>query len=93
MPSIAEFWRNSYESDRVAFWCELVGLVLAVIASMYLAINASDPDMRYVYPISFVGVVVQSYANWRRGLAWLMLLTIYFACISLFGFGRAMGYY
>jgi len=93
MPSIADFWRNSYKNDRVSFWCELIGLVLAVVASMYLAINAGDPDMRYVYPISFVGVVVQTYANWRRGLVWLMVLTVYFSFISLFGFGRAMGYY
>ena len=93
MPSIAEFWRNSYKNDRVSFWCELIGLVLAVVASMYLAINAGAPDMRYVYPISFVGVVVQTYANWRRGLVWLMVLTVYFSFISLFGFGRAMGYY
>ena len=93
MPSVSEFWKNSYQSDKVSFWCELIGLVLAVIASMYLAINASAPDMRIVYPISFVGVVVQSYANWRRGLMWVMLLTTYFAFISAFGFGRAMGFY
>jgi hypothetical protein len=93
MPSVAEFWKKSYKSDRVAFWCELVGLVLAVIASMYLAINANAPDMRIVYPISFVGVVIQSYAGWRRGLMWVFILLTYFAFISAFGFGRAMGYY
>ena len=93
MPSIAEFWRNTYKNDRVSFWCELVGLILAVTASMDLACNAGDTDMRYVDPIAVGGAVVQTYANWRRGLAWVMLLTTYFSCISLFGFGRAMGYY
>ena len=93
MPSVSEFWKNSYREDRTAFWFELVGFVLAVAASMYLAIHANDPDMRFVYPVSLIGVAAQLYASWRRGLAWVMLLMCYFLCISTFGLGRAMGWY
>jgi len=67
--------------------------VFTVAASMYLAINASDPDMTIVYPVSLVGVVAQVYASYRRGAAWVLLLTSYFVFINLFGFGRAMGWY
>jgi hypothetical protein len=90
---IAEFWINSYRSDRKAFWFELAGFVFTVSASMYLAINANDPDMTIVYPVSTVGVVAQVYASYRRGAAWVLLLTSYFCCINIFGFGRAMGWY
>ena len=90
---IAEFWINSYRSDRKAFWFELTGFVFTVAASMYLAINANDPDMRIVYPVSMVGVMAQVYASYRRGAAWVLLLTSYFCCINIFGFGRAMGWY
>lgn len=90
---VKQFWVNSYVSDRVAFWFELVGFVLAVASSMYLAINAFAPDMRIIYSVSFVGVICQAYAGYRRGAAWVFLLTTYFACISLFGFGRAVGWY
>ena len=93
MHKIIDFWVASYRSDRKAFWFELVGFVFTVAASMYLAINASDPDMTIVYPVSLVGVVAQVYASYRRGAAWVLLLTSYFVCINLFGFGRAMGWY
>lgn len=93
MNKIIGFWVNSYRSDRKAFWFELVGFLFTVVASMYLAINAIAPDMRVVYPVSFVGVIAQLYASYRRGAAWVLLLTSYFVCINVFGFGRAMGYY
>jgi len=91
--AIKQFWVGSYKSDRRAFWFELTGFVFTVAASMYLAINANDPDMTVVYPVSLVGVVAQVYASYRRGAAWVLLLTSYFVCINVFGFGRAMGWY
>ena len=91
--AIKRFWVSSYTSDRVAFWFELVGFVLTAAASIVLALNASNPNMAVVYPVSFVGVSAQAYAAYRRGLAWVLLLTVYFACISLFGLGRAIGLY
>ena len=93
MHKIAEFWINSYQSDRKAFWFELTGFVFTVAASMYLAMIANNPDMTIVYPVSTVGVVAQVYASYRRGAAWVLLLTSYFCCINIFGFGRAMGWY
>lgn len=93
MQKIQEFWSNSYHSDRVAFYLELVSFVFTVGASMYLALNANSPDMRYVYPGFLVGALTQSYASWRRGSAWVMLLTAYFSCINVFGFGRAVGWW
>ena len=93
MQQIKEFWVNSYRSDRLAFAFELVSFVFTVAASLYLAINADEPDMRYVYPGFFVGAVTQVYASWRRGAAWIMLLTFYFAIVNVFGFGRAMNWW
>jgi len=90
---VKQFWINSYHSDRVAFALELVSFVFTVMASLYLAINAAEPDMRLVYPGFFVGAVTQVYASWRRGAAWIMLLTFYFAIVNVFGFGRAMGWW
>ena len=56
---------------------------------MLLAVNADDPNMLLVYPGFFVGSVTQLYASWRRGAAWIMLLTAYFACVNVFGYGVA----
>ena len=89
---IVQFWVNSYLTDKVAFYFELVSFVFTIAASATLAINAVDPDMRMVYPLFFVGSITQVYASIRRGMAWIMLLTIWFACVNMFGWCVAMGY-
>ena len=89
MQKVKQFWINSYTSDKTAFCFELVSFIFTVGASMLLAINADNPDMLLVYPGFFVGSVTQLYASWRRGAAWIMLLTFYFACINVFGYGVA----
>ena len=93
MQTVKDFWLQSYHSDHIAFYFELVSFVFTVAASLYLAIHADNPDMRYVYPGFFVGAVTQVYASRRRGAAWIMLLTFYFAIVNVFGFGRAMNWW
>lgn len=93
MQNVKEFWLQSYRSDKTAFYFELVSFVFTVAASLYLAINADNPDMRYVYPGFFIGATTQVYASWRRGAAWIMLLTFYFSLVNVFGFGRAVGWW
>jgi len=90
MQKIRDFWSASFRSDRTAFMFEMVSFLFTVAASLYLAIHAANPDMRWVYPGFLVGAVSQAYASYRRGSAWIMLLTVYFAGINVFGFGRAM---
>jgi hypothetical protein len=87
------FWINSYKSDRVAFALELVSFVFTVGASMTLALTARDPNMLIVYPGFFVGSITQCYASLRRGAAWVMLLTGYFAIVNVFGYGVAAGWW
>ena len=91
--SILDFWSNSYNSDKIAFFFELVSFIFTVGASLTLAINADSPNMLIVYPGFFVGSVTQCYAAYRRGAAWVMLLTFYFAVVNVFGYGVAAGYW
>ena len=86
MQKIRDFWTNSYRSDRTAFAFELVSFIFTVGASMTLAINANNPNMLVVYPGFFVGSITQAYASYRRGAAWVLLLTSYFAVVNVFGF-------
>ena len=90
---IKEFWVDSYTSDRTAFYFELVSFIFTVGASMTLALTAKDPNMLIVYPGFFVGSVTQCYAAYRRGAAWVMLLTFYFAVVNVFGYGVAAGWW
>lgn len=93
MNRIKEFWVNSYRSDKTAFGFELVSFIFTVGASMTLALNAKDPNMMLVYPFFFIGSSTQAYAAYRRGAAWVMLLTMYFSVVNVFGFGVAAGYW
>lgn len=88
---IKEFWINSYTSDSIAFWFELVSFVFTVYASAYLAINADSPDMMKVYPGFLIGSITQAYASYRRGAAWVMMITIYFVVVNIIGIGVASG--
>jgi len=87
--SIKSFWITSYSSDRTAFYFELVSFIFTVSASLTLAFNAGSPNMLVVYPGFFIGSITQAYAAFRRGAAWVMLLTMYFSCVNIFGYGVA----
>jgi len=93
LQKVREFWLNSYNSDKIAFAFELISFIFTVGASMTLAISAKNPNMLLVYPGFFVGSVTQCYASFRRGAAWVMLLTFYFACVNIFGFGVAASWW
>jgi len=89
MTVIKEFWINSYTTDKTAFAFELISFIFTVAASLTLAVNARDPNMLFVYPGFFIGAVSQCYAAVRRGAAWVMLLTAYFAVVNVYGYGVA----
>ena len=86
---IRDFWKNSYRSDKTAFYFEMISFIFTVGASMTLAITASDPDMTIVYPGFFIGAVTQCYASYRREAAFVMMITGYFAIINVYGYGVA----
>ena len=90
MKAIKEFWLSSYRSDKVAFYYELVSFFFIVGASLTLAITATDPDMRYIYPGYFIGSLTAVYAHWRRKLAWPTMLVAYFTIVNIYGWFVAM---
>ena len=93
MKKIIDFWASSYHSDRTAFAAELISFVLTVGASLTLAVTASAPDMRIVYPFFFLGSIAGLYGYYRRKLAWPMMLTTWFIFVNIFGFGVAMSWW
>ena len=93
MNSVKDFWINSYKTDNTAFYFELISFIFTVGASLTLAFNAKDPNMLIVYPGFFVGSITQAYASYRRGAAWVFLLTCYFACVNVFGYGVAAAWW
>ena len=93
MNKIKKFWLQSYRSDKIAFYFELVSFIFTVGDSMTLALTADQPDMRIVYPGFFIGSLTATYAHYRRELAWPMILVGYFSIMNVFGFGVANGWW
>ena len=90
MQKVLDFWSASFRSDRTAFWFEMISFVFTVAGSLTLAVNAARPPMDIIFPMYFVGAATQCIASYRRGSAWMVTLTLYFSCLNVFGFGRAM---
>jgi hypothetical protein len=90
--TIIDFFKHSYNSDKIAFAFEIISTVFTIAASLTLALNAANPNMALVYPGFFIGSVTAVYAYYRRKLAWPLILTGYFACVNIFGFSRAIGW-
>ncbi len=89
LDKVRSFWLRSFETDKTAFYFELVSFIFTVGASLTLAITATNPDMTVVYPMFFVGAVTQCYASYRREAAFIMMITGYFAIINVYGYGVA----
>ena len=93
MENIKNFWGKSYTSDPTAFYLELVSFITTVGASATLAFTADDPNMTLIYPGFFVGCISGAIAYLRRSLPFPFLLTSWFACVNIFGYGVASGWW
>ena len=93
MENIKNFWIKSYTSDRIAFFLELIAFVTTVSSSAMLAFTADNPDMSLIYPGFFVGSITGAIGYYRRGLGFPLMLTSYFACVNVFGYGVAKGWW
>jgi len=93
LENIKNFWVKSYTSDRTAFFLELISFVTTVGSSAMLAFTADAPNMALIYPGFFVGSISGATAYLRRSLPFPFLLTSYFACVNVFGYGVATGWW
>mgnify|MGYP006267006439 CR=1 FL=1 len=89
---LVAFWYESYASDRIAFGLEMTNFFFSVGASIALALSAQHPHMAVIYPFYFVGSISQVVASMRRGQPWVMLVTMWFSCMNVLGWLRAMSY-
>jgi len=91
MQHLKDWFLSSYHSDSRAFYLEITAAVFSVVASLALAIYAQNPDMRWIYPLYFIGGVTGAWACKRRSLVWPLLLNMWFCLVNILGWCRAMG--
>ena len=77
--------KQSYESDKIAFIFESISCLLAISSSMYLSLMTNDAIMIFVFSAFLISAISGVIAFYIRGLAWPLILNVYFILINLFG--------
>ena len=85
-----EFFLQSYRSDRVAFYFEMVSLVVYVYATLTLMITAANPNMTILYPIYTIAGIASCISTYRRKLIWPLTLSTFLVITDVIGFYISM---
>jgi len=93
MRSVIDFFKRSHALNPRLFYIEMASAVSVLIASFMLSINAADPDMRWIYPFFFFGTACGLYTNYKRNLAFPLVLMTVFFFNNIYGNGVAWGWW
>ena len=90
---VKQFWIRSYTSDKTAFYYETIASICVFTSMTWISVTADAPPMHLIYPVSFTGAVFSIVALVTRQVGWPLVIASYFACLHIFGFGIAMGWW
>ena len=82
---VRNFLLESYRSDHLSFFLELINFVASASASIILVFTTLNPELKIIYPLFLVGSLCQTYAGYRRKLVWIMLLVGFYTILNMFG--------
>jgi hypothetical protein len=83
--NIKKFLKDSYYSDPLAFYFEMIGSFAAVIASGWLSATVDNPPLIWIYPFYLTSSLFHIVASVRRNAAWIAMLSVYFTVINIYG--------
>jgi hypothetical protein len=83
--NVKNFLVESYTSDPLAFWCEMIGSLAAIVASGWLSFTADNPPLIWIYPFYLTSSLFHVVASVRRNAAWIAILSVYFTVINIYG--------
>ena len=81
-----EFFLESYRTNRVAFYFEMISLVIYVYATLALMFTAAHPNMTFLYPVYTVAGLASCVSTYRRKLIWPLTLSIFLVITDIIGF-------
>ena len=88
---IKQFWINSYKSDPMAFYLEMVSAVAVIIGSGILTYTVLSPRPDIFIPFYWVGSIAGFFGAYRRMSAWVMVLTSWFITMNSIALWRLFG--
>lgn len=81
-----EFFQESYKSNKIAFYFEMISLVVYVYATLALMFTAANPNMTFLYPIYTIAGLASCVSTYRRKLIWPLALSIFLVITDIIGF-------
>jgi len=82
---IKQFWKVSYETDKIAFYLELVSVAFTITGSLLLTFGSPHPNMAHVFPVYIFGSATLAIASYRRKIIWTLVLASWFTTMNLIG--------
>jgi hypothetical protein len=72
---IINFFKQSYATDRMAFYAEIVETTVLIVASAVLSFTILDPATTIFVPLYLVGSILAVFSTYRRGSSAIVLCT------------------
>ena len=85
---LKEFWVQSYITDPIAFYLEIISVTVTICGSAVLTFTSPNPIMSIVFPLYWIGSSTMLYAGIRRRQIWLSTLTAWFTTMNTIGLYR-----
>ena len=79
---IVEFFKSSYRSSPVAFYCEMAEAALLISASAVLTFTILDPATRIFIPMYLVGSILGVISAVIRKAAFVIVLCSWFVIMN-----------
>jgi|TARA_B110000503_G_scaffold96147_1_gene144664 hypothetical protein len=83
---ITNFWKESYKSSPLAFYCEMVEAVFLIAASAILSFTILDPATTIFVPMYLIGSLLGVISAVIRQAAFVIVLCSWFVvmnCLAL----------
>jgi len=82
---LKEFWVNSYNTDKTAFYLEVFSVAVTIAGSCFLTFTSPHPDMQIIFPLYLMGSSTLAYASFRRRIIWTCVLASWFTIMNIIG--------
>ena len=79
---IAEFFKNSYRTSPVAFYCEMIEAMLLIGASAVLTFTILDPATKIFVPMYLIGSLLGVVSAVIRQAAFVIVLCSWFVLMN-----------
>ena len=78
---VINFFKTSYQTDKTAFYAEILETILLVSASAILTFTVLDPATHIFIPLYLLGSMLAVFSTYRRGSS-ALLLTLWFTAMN-----------